>query len=118
MITKTKKTLVTDEQFGNWQRWIAKQEELQGHELFLGMPDRWYRDKDDNGDYIGNSKPLHGCINGHVSDYLLKDEEKGYCCLECNERAIFIPPEINTDEKLQKLFKSEEFLITAQKANQ
>jgi len=60
-------------------------EEAGGAEMFLGTPDRWYRDPG----------PRWRCPDGHVSTFVLKCEERGDCCLAagCGEPVWLTFPE-------------------------
>lgn len=51
-----------------------------GERMFLGIPDRWY----EGGKWR--------CVNGHVSDCILKTA-KGDRCLECNRLVLLTFPE-------------------------
>lgn len=54
----------------------------EGGEMFLGKPDRWYKE------------PLWRCVNNHVSLNYLKSEQCGRAlCLECFEPVMLTFPE-------------------------
>lgn len=64
-----------------WRNEAAKAEEATGEKMFLGKPERWFEDVS------------WGCTTGHVSRTILKCEEDGDRCLECNAPVLMIPPE-------------------------
>jgi len=97
--------LVTLEQLLNWQQLKACEEKSAGGGMFFQIPDRWYEDKN------------YGCACGHVSQRYLSQEEGGSLCLACFEKIAFIPPEIDSDEKLQAVFKTQEFLTAPERAD-
>jgi hypothetical protein len=51
-----------------------------GEKLFMFIPDAWY------------DHPTWICCSGHVSTTILKSEEKGDLCLQCQQPAILTDP--------------------------
>lgn len=61
---------------------LREHEKAEGHEMFLGIPDRWME------------APLWRCSNEHVSSMYLKSESaKRDLCLECGEPVFMTFPE-------------------------
>lgn len=62
---------------------LKKLSEEFGFKMFLGTPDFWYE----------KPGPKYRCKNEHVSDFVLKSEEKGcLLCLACMEKLFITFP--------------------------
>jgi len=74
---------ISESQFTDWWNYKVKIEKDAGHEMFMGIPDRWYEPR------------TLGCRKGHVSKMSLKSSVKGEVCLGCGESIAMIPPEFH-----------------------
>jgi hypothetical protein len=54
-----------------------------GDRMFLGIPDFWFE----------KPGPKFRCMNDHVSGFILKSEERGDLCLECQESVLMTFPD-------------------------
>lgn len=59
---------------------LIRSEAEAGERMFLGIPDRWH------------DRFTVRCVNGHVSNHVIKSEERGDTCPECRGPCVMTFP--------------------------